>query len=169
MVVAKRLVVRTAVVVLAIAIVLVLAAEARALTVTAVDDRLVRTWINLVFGEYTKLGGFTPNSGKMMTGLCGSTVPIFVTNGLPSSLGYLENTSATDCTYVQLWCYSGDCTSGGTPVGQASPILFPKDSGTLPFRLFGFACPENIGGTPVDMICVTSSGSGTWRLQGQPW
>jgi hypothetical protein len=155
----KGLGLRATAVVLAFAIVLALAAEARALTIR-VDDRLIKSWIDFAFSEYSTIGGFTPNSGKMMTGSCGDgTVPVFVTNGLASTLGYLENTGT--CTFI-LECYSGGCD--GTPVGQPSPTLYPKDSGTLPFRLFGFACPDT-----ADTICLSPGAGNTWRLQSEPW
>jgi hypothetical protein len=97
---------------------------------------------------------FHPNSDKMATGACGTDpVPIFITNGLVSPLRYLQNAS-TGCT-VTLQCYSGSCT--GTATGPAITLL-PKPF--LPFRAFGFACPQS-----ADTICLTPVGSGTWRLQ----
>jgi hypothetical protein len=163
--VAKSLVLRAAAVLLGFASVLAVATETQA-QFTSRDSSWVKLWINYALSEYTALGGFTPNSGQMMTGNC-ATAPVFVTNGVPSSLRYVQNTSSiaggNPCTF-QLQCYSGDCTAGGTTVGPLSPPLYPKDSGSFPFRLFGFACPAS-----ADMICLSVfSGSDNFRLQAEP-
>lgn len=165
--VAKSLVLRAAAVLLVFASVLAVATETQA-QFTSRDSSWVKVWINYALSEYTALGGFTPDSGQMMTGSCTTITPVFVTNGVPSSLRYVQNTSSiaggNGCIF-QLQCYSGDCTAGGSVIGPVSPTLNPKDTGILPFRLFGFACPAS-----ADMICLipAGGGGGDFRLQAEP-
>jgi hypothetical protein len=167
--VGKSRVLRAAAVLLAFAIVLAVAAETRA-QFTRVDNTTIKGLIEYALREYTALGGFTPDSGQTMTGACAVSTPVevFVTNGVASSLRYVENTSTvaagSGCTF-RLECRSGGCS--GTLWPQASPYLCPKDLPAPPLnpRLFGFACSGD-----ADTICLVpnnNSGLG-FRLQADP-
>jgi hypothetical protein len=160
--VAKSLALRTAAILLAFVIVLAVAPETHAqvtFNITAPSYKVMKEWIKFAAHENAALGGFSPNSGNMITGGCtaGVAVPVYVTNGSTSPLQYLQNTS-TDCTFT-VRCYSGGCGGGATAIGP-SITLNPKPVPV--FRLFGFVCPPN-----ADAICLTPvAGSGDWRLQG---
>jgi hypothetical protein len=159
--VAKSFILRTAAVTLTFVIVLAVAPETRAqvsISMSNPSDLKRAEGLVKYLAVYNQLlsGPFHPNSGQMISGLCGTgPVPIVVTNGSVPPLRYPQNTGGCSAT---LQCYSGGCT--GTATGPVLTLL-PKPS--PPFRAFGFSCPPG-----ADTICLTpgaSGGNGEWRLQ----